>query len=399
MPRPPRFLLVALGMSLLLVGMLGGLLRMGVSLPPWLWRGLGGLPLGGLIAHHGGLMIGGFIGTVIGIERAVALGRPWCFAGPVASAVGAWLILWVQPAAVGIALITAASVVLIADFAVILQRQRVSFTVVMALGAVAWLLGNLLWLRGFAVHRVMPWWGAFLVLTIVGERLELSRFVPGHPMRQPTFVGATGVYGTGLLLGLAWPGLGLAVSGAGLLALSVWLGVFDAARRTVRREALPRFVAVALLSGFGWLAVGGALRALSPWSAPRGDAVPWAQRALAQGPLYDAVWHTTLVGFVMVMIFAHAPIIFPAVLGIQIRFSRRFYLHLALLHASLLLRVAGDLLHEPRWRAWGAVGNTAAVVLFLLMTVTSIRRAAPPEKKSAEQAEAPRPVVQLTRRG
>ncbi len=392
-------------MSLLLGGMLSGLFRLGVSPPQWIWRslpdGFVGQPLGALITHHGGLMIGGFIGTVISLERAVALGRPWCFLGPLAAAAGAWLIIWIQPATVGMALITGASVILIADFLVILHRQRVTFTVVMALGALAWLVGNLLWLDGWYIPRIMPWWGAFLVLTIVGERLELSRFVPGHPLRQATFVGATGIYGAGLLLGLRWPGLGLAVSGAGLVALSVWLGIFDTARRTIRTEGLPRFVAVALLGGFGWLALGGVLRMLYPWQAavlPGAD-LAWTELVLTQGLVYDAVWHTVLVGFVMVMIFAHAPIIFPAVLGIRIRFTRWFYVHLAFLHLTLVLRIAGDFLQEPMWRTWGGVGNVAAVVLFLIMTVTSIQRAGSSEKKGAEEPTPPpsRSVVQLNR--
>jgi hypothetical protein len=334
-------------------------------------------------------MIGGFIGTVISLERAVALGRPWCFLGPLGAAAGGWLIVWIQPATVGMALITGASLILIADFLLILHRQRVTFTVVMALGAVAWLVGNLLWLGGWPVPRLMPWWGAFLVLTIVGERLELSRFVPGHPLRQATFAGATGIYGAGLVVGLRWPGLGLVVSGAGLSALAVWLGVFDMARRTIRTEGLPRFVAVALLGGFGWLALGGVLRLLYPWQAAvlPGAALAWTELVLTQGLVYDAVWHTVLVGFVMVMIVAHAPIIFPAVLGIRIRFTRWFYVHLSLLHLTLVLRIAGDLLQEPMWRTWGGAGNVAAVVLFLIMTVTSIRRASAPERERTERGK------------
>ena len=219
-------------------------------------------------------------------------------------------------------------------------------------------------------------------------------------MRQSTFVGATGIYGTGLLLGLGWPGLGLVVSGAGLVALSVWLGIFDTARRTIRNDGLPRFVAIALLGGFGWLALGGVLRMLSPWQAAAfpHTHLAWTEIVLTRGLVYDAVWHTVLVGFVLVMIFAHAPIIFPAVLGIRIRFTRWFYLHLALLHLTLVVRIAGDMLEEPMWRTWGGLGNVVAVMLFLIMTVTSIRRAGQPEKKGTEKSNPPS-MVHLNRRG
>jgi hypothetical protein len=51
-----------------------------------------------------------------------------------------------------------------------------------------------------------------------------------------------------------------------------------------------------------------------------------------------------------------------------------FYLHLALLHLSLLLRLAGDLLGNPAWRSSGGLLNAAAVSLFVLITVASVLR-------------------------
>lgn len=74
-----------------------------------------------------------------------------------------------------------------------------------------------------------------------------------------------------------------------------------------------------------WLGIGGGL-----------SLVFGAQVA---GPRYDAVLHVVFVGFVISMIFGHAPIIFPAILGVPINFQPAFYIHLVLLHASLALRV------------------------------------------------------------
>ncbi len=51
-----------------------------------------------------------------------------------------------------------------------------------------------------------------------------------------------------------------------------------------------------------------------------------------------------------------------------------FYVPLALLHASLALRVAGDLAGAPQWRAWGAVGNAIALATFLASVATSVWR-------------------------
>jgi hypothetical protein len=127
----------------------------------------------------------------------------------------------------------------------------------------------------------------------------------------------------------------------------------------VRQPGLPRFTALCLLSGYGWLGVGGLL-ALRVGAA-------------GAGMLYDAVLHSVFLGFVMAMIFGHAPIIFPAVLGRSMPFRRRFYAHLALLHASLVLRVAGDLAGWMDGRRWGGLLNVVAVVVFLVSTVAALK--------------------------
>jgi len=78
--------------------------------------------------------------------------------------------------------------------------------------------------------------------------------------------------------------------------------------------------------------------------------------------------HAVLLGFVFAMIFGHAPIIFPAVLGIRIPFRGSFYLHLLLLHCSVALRLEGDAVGYDPPRAWGGLFNALAVLLFVLNT-------------------------------
>ena len=56
-------------------------------------------------------------------------------------------------------------------------RMRPTLDVlVMAIGAAFLVLANAAWLTGRPVPLVSHWWMAFLVLTIVGERIELARF-------------------------------------------------------------------------------------------------------------------------------------------------------------------------------------------------------------------------------
>lgn len=146
---------------------------------------------------------------------------------------------------------------------------------------------------------------------------------------------------------------------AGPVALAVWLFRYDIARRTVRQTGLPRFVALCLLSGYFWLCAGGLLAI--------------AQGGLFPGPHSDAILHCVFLGFVLAMIFGHAPIIVPAVFRIAIPYRAAFYLHLVLLHASLSVRILGDLL--PWWpgRLWGGAMNGAVVLVFVLNTLLAVR--------------------------
>jgi hypothetical protein len=240
----------------------------------------------------------------------------------------------------------------------------------MGIAAIAWMVGNVIWLAGQFIPDAVPWWVAFLVLTIVGERLELCRFLPPTPARQPTFVAAAGLYLAGVTIGRWWPGAGWTVAGVGLLALSAWLVTYDLARRTVRQQGLTRFAAVCLLSGYSWLVVGGGLAVWHEAVSPllNGSASTILQMPLVAGLAYDAILHAVLLGFVFAMIFGHAPIIFPAVLGIGMEYRPRFYGHLVLLQGSVGLRIICDLAGWWDGRRWAGLLNAAAVVLFLLNT-------------------------------
>ncbi len=109
-----RFPLMAIGMFALLTGMWAGLLRLG-----WNWPTP--RPTFGLV--HGPLMISGFLGTLIGLERAVALGRRWAYAVPLLTALGAIALLVGAPHWVAPLLMTSASAVLVAVFAVVIWQQ------------------------------------------------------------------------------------------------------------------------------------------------------------------------------------------------------------------------------------------------------------------------------------
>ncbi|HZU05483.1 MAG TPA: hypothetical protein VFB73_05880 [Chloroflexota bacterium] len=345
-----RFALLAIALVTLLAALWAGLLRLGWHIPSL---------TANLAAIHGPLMVSGFLGTVIGLERAVALGYRWAYLAPLLSAAGSVLLLGGLPPPAGGLLFCLSSFVLIVIFGVILKRQSALFTVTSALGAVAWLLGNLLWLSGAALSRVAPWWMGFLVLTIAGERLELSRLLQLTRWSRALFLVLTVAMLAGLVLGLFDPFNGSRLFGIGLFGLALWLLNYDLARHTARQRGLARFIGLALLSGYVWLAISGLLHL--------------GYGAVAGGPAYDAVLHTVFLGFAFVLIFAHAPIIIPAVTGRSIPYRPGFYSHLALLHVSLLLRLGGGLAGSAVAWQWGGLLNAVAVLLFLVNTARAAR--------------------------
>ena len=339
-----RYPLMALAFAILTAAAWGGLLRLG-----WAWPAL--QPT--LPVRHGPLMVAGFFGTLIAIERAVALGKAWAYSSPLLSSIGGLLVALGLGGQMGPVLMALGSSWLVLIFAVILRQHRTGYMLVMALGAVALLVGNLLWLFGIPVFQFVLWWAGFLILTIAGERLELGRMARQSKFSRVAFAFATTIFLAGLVILLpAWD-LGVRLAGTAMILLGLWLLRFDIARRTVKQTGLTRFIAVCLLSGYVWLLVSGSIALIY-------GAVP-------AGPVYDAMLHAIFLGFVFSMIFGHAPIIFPAVLGIAIEYKPYFYFPLILLHISLVVRISGELLGSSPARQWGGLFNVIAVILYLGM--------------------------------
>ena len=354
----PRLPLLLPAMAGLLVGVLSGLARLGLDQPAFAQAQAG---------QHGALMITAFLGTVISLERAVALGRGWPYLGPVCAGLAGLALLAGLPLSVVQALGVMSGLVLLAASIQVLRLQPVLHNATLALGALCWLVGSLVWFARGTIPPAVPWWLAFLVLTIAGERLELTRFLPATRGKQPAFVAIVALLLAGLVATLAFEAQGLALVAAALLALSAWLLRHDIARRTVRQQGLTRFIAVCLLAGYVWLAVGGLL-------GLAGGFVPGSAWR-------DAALHAVFLGFVFSMIFGHAPIILPAVARIKLPYHPVFYLPLLLLHGSLLLRLGAGLLGAHRAdgllvpRQVASAGNGLALALFVLIVVASVLRA------------------------
>jgi hypothetical protein len=334
-------LLLACVATSLLAGIAGGLFRLGLALgspdAPWLGRAA---------LAHAALMMCGFLGTVVSIERAVAARRRFAWATPLACGFAA-LALLRGADAVAAWLLAGAGAVFIAVNILLLHRQRASHTGLLLVSAATWFVGNVLFALGGTAVAVLPWWFAFLVMTIAAERLEMTRLMRRRPGAQPALFAVLAVMVLGAAASSLSARLGGLLFGLSLFALALWLFAFDIARRTVRADGLSRYMAVCLLGGYAWLAVGG---------------VAWMATALGF-PARDTALHALGLGFVVSMIMGHAPVILPAVTRIKVQYGAAFYLPLAALHLSLALRLAAGFL-DVRWRAHGAAGNALALALF-----------------------------------
>lgn len=343
-------LLLPAGLALL-AGLDAGLLLLGVPAPVTADR----------LPHvHGMLLVLGFVGTLVSLERAVALRRWPGYAAPALLGLGGLLLVSPLPLVAGRVALLLGTAALVGLYVPLWRRQRDEAVLVQALGAVLAAGAATLWLGGVAMPVLAPWLATFVVLTIAGERLELARLAMGPGAGRLLVLLSSGL-AAATVAALLFPGAGAVLMGAGLLALVGWLARHDVARRTVHAAGAPRFMALSMLAGYAWLVVAGGTWLLGG--------------AATAGARYDAVLHAVFLGFTISMIMAHAPVVLPAVLRRPLPYHRVLLVPLGLLHCSLAVRLWwGDALGSAlAWRS-GAVGNVVAVLLFVVLSAWSATR-------------------------
>lgn len=365
-PRSPNpaALLIPGGISLL-IGINAGLVLGELPAP---------LARAELAERHGILMVLGFLGTLIALERAVALRRPWGYAAPALLGAGG-LVLALGGSApavttVGAVLLIDGCLAFLAVYAALFTRQRDEMTAVAALGAASALVAAVLWLR-LDVFDLLPWLVGFVVLTIASERVELARLHRPAGSERTLLLLASLVF-VATAATLVAPDLGTRVFGLAVLVLTLWTAVGDVARRTIRTSGLPRYSAAAMLLGYGWLVLASVMWVVS--GRPDSRAA------------YDLVVHAVFLGFAMSMVLAHAPIILPAVIRRPLPYHPVLWALLLFLQGALVLRLGiGDLL--GRLAVWevGTVLTAAALVLLPVVAATLVLTAA------VRRRPAPRP--------
>jgi len=325
----------------LLLGLLTGLNRIGwdilmVSITP----------------HHGAIMVGGFLGTLISLEKIIPLRRKVLYIFPVMSGGSIVLFLVNLPLPAFLFLVLAATG-LSAVFLNYFLKERNLIYLLMLAGGLCWLTGNVLLMTRKFYPLAFPWWLGFALCIITSERLELMKFLP---VREPTkrlLVVFLGLYIAGVLL--SFHGFGQTISGIALIAIALWLMRNDMIGISIKKDQLPRFVAVALLAGYvAMLLTGIFFLVLND-----------------QSMSYDAIVHTFFLGFVFSMIFAHGPIILPGVLGISLKpYHPILYAWLILLHLSWITRIAGDIILQHDMRKVSAVLTVLSILCYFATIAT-----------------------------
>ncbi len=313
--RPlPLGLRLALGLALLnlLLALAGGLQRLG-GLPP----GLSNLAQQAL-QQHGMLMLGGFFATLIALERAAALGRG--FVVPALCGL-AGLALVAGQSSLAHGLWTIAALGLLTLYLWAGHSRAWSLPLLIEASATLPLL-LAVFAHAAAADFALRWNGSlFLLLTIAGERRELCRLLPLGPWARASFLLLWAALLASGLLSLWLPAMAAALAWPLLLALALWLLRFDIARHQWRARAWAGHTARCLLVGYAWAAAA-ALAALLG--------------------LPQLAWHWLWLGFVMAMVFGHAPIMLPALLRLQPRHSPWALAPLGLMALSLVLRSLGQ---------------------------------------------------------
>ncbi len=333
----------------MLAGLDAGLVRLGV------WAPVASERVGDL---HGPVMVLGFLGTLISLERAQALRNPLAYLAPALLGVGALTLLAGAPLLLGQLLLVNGAVAFTGVLVALWVRAPLPLVAAQALGTFFAALAAGLWVV-FDVATVLPLLAVFLIITIAAERAELAQLTMGG-RAIPTLLVLACMLASGGIIGLFAPAIGLRVLGLAALLVALWLVRDDVGRRMMKTTGLRRFNAAALLAGDAWLAVAGVVWLVV--GQPTGRAP------------YDIAIHGTFLGFGVSMVMAHAPIIFPAVIGRPLPYRRAFWVPLVALHVGLVLRVVGDLAGlDLLWRTGGIV-NVVSILLFVITAAASALR-------------------------
>ena len=344
-----HILILPLVLISLLTGIFSGWFRIGWNLPVTLPSG-----------EHGALMVGSFLGTLICIERSVSYPNRIALLVPALNAASIIFFLLAMPKTAYVFLVLGAAGLTGIYYMVYVKHKGIHILIMMA-GALCYLIGNAVLFNTSFYPSVVMWWMAFLFLTITGERLELSRFILLRKtvIKQSALIILISLFFAGIFLPFH-SALGSSLSALSMIGSALWLFKYDMARHSLKKPGQSFYSGLLLITGYVWLVLTGLFFAFGAYF----------------GSFYDASLHAFFLGFVFMMIFAHAPVILPAVLKLKISpFGKSLYAWYILLNFTLLFRVVAVFPDIAQYKMWAGMFNGIAIIGFFVNMVVLARLA------------------------
>ena len=348
MKSPPVYPFIAPWILLsLIAGILGGLTRIG-------WQ----IPAANLAGLHGLIMVGGFLGTVISFEKTLPLKhKAWLIVPLISGLSVLFMVTGNYVLALYLQLIASLGLV-IAMFRWLIQTKD-SFYRIMIIGSLAWMVGISGLIAGRAIPSMLPWFMAFILFIIIGERLELTRFLPSSRFKKSLLYFMLTLYLAGIFIPYHLGGrhmLGISLAG-----ISSWLLFNDLIKISIKKTGQHQYIAILLLAGYVWLLLTGIILIVYP----------------SLGYMYDALVHSFFLGFAFSMIFAHGPIIVPGIIKKNYHlFSQSLYIWVIGFQLTLAIRLIGDIMSKDVLRMGGGIGNAIFIILFFVNIIVNVRKAA-----------------------
>jgi hypothetical protein len=239
-------------------------------------------------------------------------------------------------------------------------RHNQSYQYILSVGAVCWMLGNFMFMKSGFIPMATSWGMGFLLFTVVGERLELSKFLPTPNTAKKGLILLLALFFLGMWM--PFHGKGNWLMGGAAIFISFWLLQFDMARIPSKKNRQFRYCGIVLQVGYLWLALFGIVLCFME----------------THSLFYDLYLHTFFLGFTFSMIWAHAPIILPIVLNIKIKlYHPVLWMGWLIFQLPLVGRIGSSLLGLAEWRSFFGIYNGCSILLmFGLMAAVLISRTA-----------------------
>ena len=321
---------------------------------------LSGLSRGGAVEgnwfaqYHPVIFITGFFGTLISLERAVGLGKIFFL---VPASIVSGVVLYVFFGKPHMLILSSLLFCIPSIFVVRMNKYLFYFL----FSSFLFFLGNFAFVLG-GVKSASLLLVESLVLFILAERIELSRIVKLRKSDIIFFIFAFFL----ILFGLVFLFLvemnyterslvgefPLQLVGVSNIMLGFWFLMRDIARRVINiSTGITKFSATAVLLAHISLLISGILILFGKWR------------------VWGGAIHLISLGFVFSMVFGHAPLIFPQIAKVKPVFSRAFYIPLAMLHMSVLVRVVSEIILLHGIKLISLYLNTASILLFFLVMI------------------------------